>query len=146
MSFGVAQLGKYLPCNAWDPGLILGSRRSPSGRDRIPASVFLECRRPQFDYWVGKILWGRDRLPTPVFLVFPGGSADKESTCKVGVLGSIPGLGRSPGEGHGNPLYYSGLENPHRQRSLVAHCPWGCRVGHNLVTIQSIYILHLKLL
>ena len=42
---------------------------------------------------------------------FPGGSIGKESTCNVGDLGSIPGLGRSPGEGKGNPLQYSGLEN-----------------------------------
>ena len=43
---------------------------------------------------------------------FPGGSAGKESACNVGDLGSIPGLGRSPGEGKGYPLQYSGLENP----------------------------------
>ena len=54
---------------------------------------------------------GRDRLPTPVFLGFPGGSAGKESTCTVGNLGSIPGLGRSPEEGNSYPLQYSGLEN-----------------------------------
>ena len=42
---------------------------------------------------------------------FPGSSDDKESTCNAGDLGSIPGLGRSPGEGNGNPLEYSGLEN-----------------------------------
>ena len=42
---------------------------------------------------------------------FPGGSAGKESTCSTGVLGSIPGLGRSPGEGKGYPLQCSGLEN-----------------------------------
>ena len=42
---------------------------------------------------------------------FPGGSAGKESACNVGDLGSIPGLGRSPGEGKGYPLQYSGLEN-----------------------------------
>ena len=42
---------------------------------------------------------------------FPGGSAGKESTCNVGDLGSIPGLGRSLGEGKGYPLQYSGLEN-----------------------------------
>ena len=41
---------------------------------------------------------------------FPCGSAGKESTCNVGVLGLIPGLGRSPGEGKGYPLQYSGLE------------------------------------
>ena len=57
------------------------------------------------------IPWRRGRLPTPVFLGFPGGSAGKESTCKAGDLGSIPGLGRSPGEGKGYPLQYSGLEN-----------------------------------
>ena len=44
-------------------------------------------------------------------LGFPGGSAGKESTCNVGDLSSIPGLGRSPGEGNGYPLQYSGLEN-----------------------------------
>ena len=44
-------------------------------------------------------------------LGFPGVSAGKESTCNVGDLGSIPGLGRSPGEGNGYPLQYSGLEN-----------------------------------
>ena len=49
--------------------------------------------------------------PTPVFLGFPGGSAGKESACNVGDLGSIPGLGRSPGEGKGYPFQYSGLEN-----------------------------------
>ena len=43
----------------------------------------------------------RDRLPTPVFLGFPCGSAGKESTCNVGDLVLIPGLGRSPGEGKG---------------------------------------------
>ena len=43
---------------------------------------------------------------------FPGGSDGKESACSVGDLSSIPGLGRSPGEGKGYPLQYSGLENP----------------------------------
>ena len=50
-------------------------------------------------------------LPTPVFLGFPCGSAGKEFTCNVGYLGSILGLGRSPGEGKGYPLQYSSLEN-----------------------------------
>jgi len=60
---------------------------------------------------VGKICLRRDRLPTPVFLGFPGGSAGKESACNVGDLGSIPRLGRSPSEGKGYPLQHSGLEN-----------------------------------
>ena len=68
-------------------------------------------KTPIFNFWVGKIHWRRDRLPTPVFLGFPCGSAGKESACNVGDLGSIPGLGRYPGEGKGNPLQYSGLEN-----------------------------------
>ena len=65
--------------------------------------------------------WRKDRLLTPIFLGFPGGSDGKESACNVGDLGSIPGLGRSPGEGHGNPLQDSGLENPHGQRSLAGY-------------------------
>ena len=46
-----------------------------------------------------------------MFLGFPGGSAGKESACNAGDLGSIPGLGRSTGEGNGYPLQYSGLGN-----------------------------------
>ena len=56
---------------------------------------------------------------------FPGGSDGKESSSNAGDLGSIPGSGRSPGGGHGNPLQYSYLENPHVQRSLVGYSPWG---------------------
>ena len=52
-----------------------------------------------------------DRLPTPVFLGFPCGLAGKESACSAGELGLIPLLGRSPGEGKGYPVQYSGLEN-----------------------------------
>ena len=52
------------------------------------------------------IPWRRDRLPTPVFLGFPGASDGKESTCNAGDVASVPGLGRSPGGGHGNPLQY----------------------------------------
>ena len=66
---------------------------------------------PRFNSWVGKIPWRRDRLPTPVFLGFPCGSAGKESACNAGDLGSIPGLGRSPGQGKDYSLQYSGLEN-----------------------------------
>ena len=51
------------------------------------------CRRPQFNSWVGKIIWQRDRLSTPVFLGIPCDSAGKESTCNAGDLGLIAGLG-----------------------------------------------------
>ena len=64
------------------------------------------------EYWSGVPLPSpRDRLTTPVFLGFPDGSAGKDSACYAGDLGSIPGSGRSPGEGNGYPLQYSGLEN-----------------------------------
>ena len=53
--------------------------------------------------WIGASREGRH---------FPGSSAAKASACNTGDLGSIPGLGRSPGEGNGNPLQYSCLENP----------------------------------
>ena len=71
----------------------------------------LQYRRPLFNSWVRKIRWRRDRLPTLVFLGFPGGSADKESACNAGDLGLIPGLGRPPGEGNSCPLQYPRLEN-----------------------------------
>ena len=64
----------------------------------------------------GKDPWRRDRLPTPIFLGFPPGSAGKQFACNVGDLGPIPGLGRSPGEEKGYLLQYSGLEN-----SMVVH-------------------------
>ena len=73
--------------------------------------IRLQCRRPWFNSWVRKICWRQDRLPTPVFLGFPVGSAGKESACNAGDLGLIPGLGRSPGEGKGYSLQYSGPEN-----------------------------------
>ena len=97
--------GKESACNAGDPGSIPGSGRFP-GEGNL--------------------------LPTPVFLGFPGGSDDKESPCSEGDLGLIPGLQSSLGGGHGNPLQYSSLENPHGQRSLAGYSPWGSqRVRHN---------------
>ena len=86
LSFGTMNLlgssaGKEPACNTGDPVSISGS---------------------------APICWGRDGLPTSAFLGFPGGSAGKESSCSVGDLGSIPRLGRSPGEGI---LHYSCLEN-----------------------------------
>ena len=70
-----------------------------------------------------QFLGRRDKLPTPVFLGFPGGSDGKEPACNAGDLGSIPGSGRYPGGRHGNPLQYSCLENPYGQRSLVGYSP-----------------------
>ena len=80
--FPGSSVGKESACNAGHPSLILGT-----------------------------IHWRWDRLCTPVFLSFPCGSTGKESACNEGDLGSIPGLGRSSGEGKGYPLQYSDLEN-----------------------------------
>ena len=60
-----------------------------------------------------------------IHMGFPGGSDGKESACSAGDLGSIPGLGRSPGGGYGNLLQCSCLENPHGQRCLAGCSPWG---------------------
>ena len=57
---------------------------------------------------------------------FPCGARVENPSASAGDLrddGSIPGSGRSPGEGHGNPLQYSCLENPHGQRSLMGYSP-----------------------
>ena len=83
----------------------------------------------QFNSWIGKICWRRDRLLIPVFLGFPCGSVGKESACNGGDLGLIPGLGRSPGEGKGYPLQYSGLEN-----SMDFIAKGSQRVRHDWIT------------
>ena len=70
-----------------------------------------------FFFWISKSTWR-----------FSFNSSDgKASACNAGDPGSIPGLGRSPGEGNDNPLQHSCLENPHGQRSLVGYSPWGCK-------------------
>ena len=64
---------------------------------------------------------------------FPGGSAGKESACNAGDLGLIPGLGRSPGEGKGYPLQYSGLKNSMDCQSMGSQ-----RVRHNWAIFNSL--------
>ena len=96
--FPNSSVSKESTCNVGDPGSIPGLARSTGEGIGYPLQYF-------------KSTGERIRLPTPVFLGFPGGSAGKESACNVGDLGSIPGLRRSPGEGKGYPLQYSGLEN-----------------------------------
>ena len=82
-----------------------------------------------FHFWWLPLCWG-----VGYFLSFFINSfscnwlSGKESACSTGDsrnMGSIPGSGRSPGGGHGNPLQYSCLENPHGQRSLGGYSPWG---------------------
>ena len=57
--------------------------------------------------------------------IFPGGSDGKVSAYNAGDLGSIPGSGRSPGEGNGNPLQYSYLEHPMDGGAWLDYSPWG---------------------
>ena len=98
---------------SWGGGRRAGSRRQACREAHclvpwwLRQWVCLQCRRPGFHPGAGKIPWRVDSLPTPVFLCFPGGSTGKESTCNVGDLGLIPGLGSSPGEEISHPLQYS---------------------------------------
>ena len=68
-----------------------------------------------------------------LFLHPPATPVGKESACSAGDLGSIPGLGRCPGEGNGNPLQYSCLENPIDRGAWQATVHGVARVGHDLV-------------
>ena len=116
----VAQLVKNLPAMQDTWVQFLGQNQPRQGR---PVSSQHASCTPR----TGKFPWRRHRLPTPVSLGFPGGSGGKESAHNAGDLGLIPGLGRSPGRGHGNPLQYSCLENPQGPRSLAGCSPWGCK-------------------
>ena len=92
-------------------------------------TISLQCKRPQFDPWVRKFPWRRDRLPTSVFLGFPGGSDGKESACNAGDQGSLPGLGRSPWR-QSSPIFLPAeslwTEGPGRLQSMGLQ-----RVGHD---------------
>ena len=78
--------------------------------------------------------------PSMWYMGFPGDSVSKESTCKagdylhIGNWSSVPGLGRSPGEGNGNPLQYSCLRESHGQRSLAGYSPWDRKSCTHLAT------------
>ena len=75
-----------------------------------------------------------------MFQGFPGGSADKESACSAGDLGLIPGLGRSPGEGKGYPLQYSGLEN---SMDCTVHKVTRSRIwlgNFHITSLQTLYL------
>ena len=123
IGFPHSSVGKESACNAGDPGLIPGSGNSGGEGIGSPfqyswASLVAQLvKNPPavqetLVWFLGQEFpWRRDRLLTPVFLGFLGGSVGKEFACSAGDLGSVPGLGRSPGEGYCYPLQYSGLEN-----------------------------------
>ena len=77
------------------------------------------------DHIVHGLAKSRTRLSDFHCWDFPDSSVGIESACNAGEPGLIPGSGRSAGEGKGYPLQYSGLENPHRQRSLAGQSPLG---------------------
>ena len=102
--------------------------------------LFLNC----WLHWVIAVLWAfsscRERgssLLRPLIAVaslvgcFPGGSDGKVSACNVGDRGSIPGLGRSPGEGNGNPLQYSCWRIPWTEKTDELQSMGSQRVGHD---------------
>ena len=113
-------VGKIPWRRTWQPtpGFLPGEshgRRSPQG---LQATGVTKSRM-QLSNWV--------HTQTQLFYIhlckylgFPGGSDGKESACNVEDLGSIPGLRRSHGGGHDNPLQYSCLENPHGQRNYLS--------------------------
>ena len=109
--------GKESTCNAGDSGfLIPGLVSSPGEGIDYP----LQC---SWTFLMAQIV--------------------KKSTCSAGNLGWIPGLGRSPGEGHGNLLQNSCLENPYGQRSLTGNSSWGCKeldTTEQLSTAQHIHL------
>ena len=78
--------------------------------------------------------------------IFPGGSEGKASACKAGELGSIPGSGRSPREGNGNPLWYCCLENPMDGEAWCRLQSMGSqRVRHDWVTSLSLSHIYIHM-
>ena len=82
--------------------------------------------------------------PDHLFLGFPCSSVGKESACNAGDLHSIPGSGRSPGEGNGNPLEYSCLENPVNRGAWQVTVHRVARVGHNLALSFFLFFFQIK--
>ena len=99
--------------------LIPGLGRSPGEGNSHP------LRNPGLENSMDCIGHGVAKSWTRLSLSLSSWLSGKESACNAGDSGSIPGLGRFPGEGHGNPLQYSYLENPCGQRSLAGCSPWG---------------------
>ena len=90
---------------------------SVSKDDKLQELCFSADRRVKIVWSLWKTVW-HDRG-------FPGGSVVKNPPANAGDAGSVPGLGRSPGEGNGNPLQYYCLENPMDGGNLVDYSPWG---------------------
>ena len=112
-------VGEESACNAGDPGSIPGSGRCPGEGNGYPLQ-YLAWRIPWTVWSLGSQRVGHNW----VTFTFPR-LAGKESACNAGDQGSIPGLGRSPGGGHGNPRQYSCLENFMDREAWLGYNPWG---------------------
>ena len=123
--------GKESTCNAGDLSSIAGLGRSlGEGKGYPPQYSGLENSLDRGAWWA--TIYGVTKSQTllrdfhfHLILELWWWLSGKESACKAGEAGSIPGSGRSPGGRHGDPLHYSCLENPHGQRSLAGYGPWG---------------------
>ena len=102
-----------------------------------PQLLLLKCKTVQTMKYIYIYVYICVYVYVFVYMDFPGGLDGKESPWNVGDLCLIPGLGRSPGEGHSNPLQYSCLENPHGQRSLVDYSLWGRKESDRTMHISS---------
>ena len=114
MDFPHSSVSKGSTCNVGDPSLIPGLGRSPGEGKGYPLQYSgLENSMDCIVHGVAKSQTGLSdfHFTSYIYLGFPGGSDGKVSTSKSGDLVLIPGLERSPGEGKGYPLWYSGLEN-----------------------------------
>ena len=118
---------KESACNVGDPGSIPGLGRFPGEGNWFQAEKtrLLEAQ-----------MLGRSGCVLVVVVASLVAQTIKESACNVGDPGSIPGSGRFPGEGNGNPLQYSCLGSPLDRKAWQA--TWGHkRVGHDLATKQQ---------
>ena len=130
-SFPCGSAGKESAFNVGDLGSIPGLGRSPGeGKDYPLRYSGLEN---SMDCIVHRVAKSQTQL-SDFHKGFPRSSVDKESACSSEDLGSVSGSGRSPGEGNGNPLQYSCLENPMDREVWQATVHGVTRVGHDLVT------------
>ena len=133
--------GRESTCHAGEVGSIPGSGRSLE-KEMATHSSILAARIPWTEEPGGLLSMGSQRVRHDL-VMSPGGTVVKNPPASTGDprdLSSIPGLGRSPGEGNGYPLQYSCLENAMDRGAWRATVPGVARVGHDLMTTYHIHI------
>ena len=117
--------GKASACSAENLGSVPGLGRSPGEGNGNPLQyTCLESPMDGGAWWATAHGVAKSRTPLNVFTFTFHGSHGKESACSAGDLDSIPGSGRSPGEGNGIPLQYSCLENFTDRGACRGYSPW----------------------